>query len=561
MPRLMEDGTISSEEMTPADAPLSARLLAWADRHRRWLFVGIALLYAAGFTGRWRVAPDNALYMELGRNLAEGKGFIYHGVRHNWYEPGLPYVISLSFRWFGADNYVPLTSFILACGLLSLALVYHLFHLHAGRPTAVVMTVLLAIAETFYRYCYQIVTDTPFMVGILSFLVGYEALVGRPRDERENEEGAPRRESSWWAWAAIVVGTVVMCAFRPTIITFLGALALATLYHLVRGPNRLRHGLILVLAVASVMAFRAADPRRTTPGEAAHREARLKSLLTDNRAWALNRAFTRFIPEMLSEHTPEAVFGIEFGTGVDQVLSVAVITAGLLLVTRRVLWGAWVAATVAQMAFWLPRERYFLPILPLLHYALWSAGVWLERRIPGRGGAVAFGIVVLLLAVPNLLQDGNFIYEQRLRGVSATDHRDSEGRALIEMGQIIAQTAGEDDAILAAAARQLTYFSRRKVIAPPRSLRTPPGPAFEARVREELLSAPNVYVVLPDFNQKHIAALMDELGMQSGPEVGRVAERPWKGRPRPDLVLHRLVRKPAGTSPLPATTRSSPAGG
>ena len=545
----MEDATNSSGDATAAgEAPLSGRLLAWADGSRRWLFLAVALIYAAGFTGRWRVAPDNALYMELGRNLAEGKGFVYHGVRHNWYEPGLPYVISTSFRTFGADNYVPLTLFILACGLLSLVLVYHLFRLHAGRPTAVVMTVLLALAETFYRYCYQIVTDTPFLVGILTFLVGYEALVGsrRPPDD------LPRRASGWWAWAALVVGTLIMCAFRPTIITFVGALGLATLVHLVRGPNRLRHALILGVTILSVAAFRAADPRRSNPGDAAHREARLKSLLTDNRAWAMDRMFRRFIPEMLSEHTPEAVFGIEFGTGIDQALSLGVFAAGLLMVTRSVLWGAWVAATVAQMAFWLPRERYFLPILPLLQFALWRAALWIERRIPGRGGAVAFVAVIVLLAVPNFLQDCNFIYEQRLRGISATDLRDPEGRAMVEMGRLIAKEVGEEDAVLAEAARQLTYFSRRKVIAPPRSLRTPPGAQFEARVRQELLSAPNVYVVFPDFNQGHIQALMDELGMERGPEVGRVVEGPWKNREQPDLVLHRLVRRPAGTSPATA---------
>ena len=39
----------------------------------------------------------------------------------------------------------------------------------------------------------------------------------------------------------------------------------------------------------------------------------------------MRRMFTRFIPEMLSEHTPEAVFGVEFGPGIDHVLSAAVI--------------------------------------------------------------------------------------------------------------------------------------------------------------------------------------------------------------------------------------------
>ena len=181
------------------------------------------------------------------------------------------------------------------------------------------MTALLAITETFYRYNYQVVTDTPFLVGVLSFLVGYEALIPR-------EDDTPaRRRAPWWAWLALGFGIVVMCTFRPNVITFLGALGLATLYHLARGPNRLRHVFIGVLAVACWLGFRAADPRRSAPGDAAYREERLKTLLTEQRSYAMHRMFTLYIPEMLSENGPEAVFGIEFGTGIDEVLTVTVI--------------------------------------------------------------------------------------------------------------------------------------------------------------------------------------------------------------------------------------------
>ena len=552
----MEVGNSSQDVAVGAEAPWSARALAWADRHRWRLFAGIVILYAAGFTGRWRVAPDTALYMELGRNLAEGNGFTYHGVKHNWYEPGLPYVINVSYRWFGVDNYVPLTLFMLACGAASLALVYHLFRIHAGRPTAVVMTVLLAVTETFYRYCFQIVTDTPFLVGILSFLVGYEALVRE--DERES---ARRRWGPWWAWLALAFGTVAMVAFRPTIITFLGALALATLYHLVRGGSRLRHVLILLVTLACVYGFRAADPRRSAPGEAAYREGMLKTLLTEKRGFAFHRMFTVFVPEMMSEVTPEAVLGIELGPGLDEVASVAAVALGLALVRRRVLWGAWVAATVAQMAFWLPRERYYLPVLPLIQFAIWRAAVWVESRFGGAGGRAGFVAILSLIVVPNLLQDGTFIYEQRLRGISATDLRDPFGRPLVEMGALIAKTAGEEDVVLAEAARELTYLSRRKVLAPPRSLRQPPPPALERRVREDVLSAPAAYAVMPEeWRIPHVRNLLNELGLELGPEVGRVEQPSWKNRPRPTLVLHRLVPRGTGqTTPATRPADTSPA--
>src|SRR4051794_24262285 len=62
----------------PAAAPPAARVLAWVDRNRRWMFAGIAVLYLAAFTGRWRINPDSAIYMSLGRNLAETGHYVYN---------------------------------------------------------------------------------------------------------------------------------------------------------------------------------------------------------------------------------------------------------------------------------------------------------------------------------------------------------------------------------------------------------------------------------------------------------------------------------------------------
>src|SRR5215207_5650677 len=121
----------------PSPGTPAARVLAWVDRWRHWIFVAIAVLYLAGFTGKWRVAPDSGLYMSLGRNLAEGRGFVYHGETHTRYEPGLPLVIAGSIRLFGHDRYGPLLVFILACSLTTIWLTYRLMLRHAGRPTAV----------------------------------------------------------------------------------------------------------------------------------------------------------------------------------------------------------------------------------------------------------------------------------------------------------------------------------------------------------------------------------------------------------------------------------------
>jgi hypothetical protein len=541
---------------------LSDRLLHWVDRRRGWLLAALVVLYAVSITGRWRVAPDSALSMSLGRSLAEGNGFTYHGKPHDWVEPGLPYVIDASFRLFGVDNYPPLVLFTLACGAVSLALIYWIIKLYAGRPTAVLITFLLAVCETFYRYCYQIVTDMPFMVGLFAVLLAYEWLVGA---RRLGPDAPPRRRRhDAWAWALLVVGTLVMCVFRPTILTFIGALGVATAWHVLRGPRRLRHALVGLVVLASFFAFRAADPRRRTVGESVHREATLKSLLTERRDFAVRRMLNKFIPEMVTELTPEAVLGVELGTGLDEVFSVVVIGLGVALFIRRPLWGAWVAATVAQMAFWLPRERYFLPILPLLLLALWYAALWLERRLQPPAGAGAFLAVLALLFVPNLLQDGVFIAEQRWRGITATDLRDPTIRHEVEMGRVIAEHVTPEDTVVAESARELTYFSRRRVVEPPRARRVPPTERELEAARAELRAAPRLFVVLPD-SEKHeyVRSLVTELGMQPGPAIATVQRPPDRGRTYPPLKLHMLLPKTAGApgEPPPPSTRPARAGG
>src|SRR5687768_16679167 len=207
-----------------ADTP-AARVLAWVDRWRHWIFVAIAVLYLAGFTGKWRVAPDSGLYMSLGRSLAEGQGFVYHGQTHTRFEPGLPLVIAGSYRVFGPDRYAPILVFILLCSFAAIALTYRLMLRHAGRPTAVLVTALFAICETCLRYGFQIVTDTPFLVALLIYLLGYERLVGHRLAARAAGD-IPRRERRWLGWLMLPLATLLMVTFRPATMTFVGAVGL-----------------------------------------------------------------------------------------------------------------------------------------------------------------------------------------------------------------------------------------------------------------------------------------------------------------------------------------------
>lgn len=554
----MSEATAAPDELRTraADTPdlPAGRVLAWVDRCRGWLLVTIVVLYAAGFTGRWRVAPDTALSMSLGRNLAEGNGFVYHGVKHNWFEPGLPLVIAGSFRLFGHDQYAAILAFMLACSLAALLLTYRLVLRHADRPTAVLVTVLTAVCETCLRYGFQVVTDTPFLVALLVYLIGYERLVG---DER-------RDRLRWLGWPMLAAAVFLMALFRPTSITFVGAVALATAWHVLRGPGRLRHALIGALTVACLFAFRAVDPRRDSAAQPVAREQRLSDLLTTQRAFFLQRIVTETAPAFVEEILPEAVFGTEIAPGLDTLLSVAVMAAGLALARRRVLWGAWVAATFFQCMVWLPRERYILPVLPLLVYGLWLGAAWLSSRprLSPRATSITLAGLLVLFVGPNLVYDLMFLVEQRHVGINRAGEGDPHVAAVREMAMVIRDRVGEQDVVFATAHRELSYFSRRRVEGSPWSYRWPRTEREEREFFERMRSVPAMYVVLPDTTAKpHIADLLGQLSMRTGEALATV-ERPAErdGRPVAPFTLHRLEpwSSTAALSDSPTTPATQP---
>jgi hypothetical protein len=514
--------------------PLHARLLAWADRQRYWLLILIPALYFAAFNGQWRVSPDSALYASLGRNLAEGKGYTYQGERHTWVEPGFPWLISKGFQLAGPEQFWPTLLVLTGLALLALWLFYRLMKLHVGRPAAVVLTGMLALNETFFRYPYHLFTDTPFLVGVLVFLLGYERLLFlsplpvlrervRVRVPSAPDGNAPSPQPSPGVpgegveassnrnglgkvatLLLIALGTFMMTATRPAIWTFLGALLAATLWHIFRGPRRSRHVLILVVAVAAVFAYRAVDPRfQKDPITGARPvqktsvvEGRVKDLVLHRPGLMIKRTITETVPLMFEETAVEAIYGSRIAPGVNTVLTVITIGLGILLMRERPLWGLLVGATFAQMLIHLPRERYFLPVLPLLVYALWRVAVCLELRLNGARGRGAFVAVMLLVVGINAGVIAGDIHEQHQKPFLAYyDHGKYE--PLIRLAREMESVVGERDVVIAQEDRILSYYSRRKTLPPITARRWAPPEAEVNAFRDELSAAEHLFVLLP----------------------------------------------------------------
>ncbi len=447
------------EPLTPTPR-WSDWVLEQFDRHRRVALVALLLIFLAGFNGQWRPEPDSALYLSLGRNLAEGRGYTYHGEPHHLAYPGWPWMLSGIFRAFGGHAMFFAHLAIVLMGLASLALMYRLMLLHAGRAMAVMMTVGLGISHTFYRYCFELRSDMPFMLGVMAVLAGYEGVLGGPR------EGASDRRRSIGDWILLGAGLALAVVTRPTMWTLLLALLGAVVFAIARG--RVSKKMLIVLAIVPLFAaaFLFADPRRQGAG---HTMGDYEDVLLESISW---QNVGRNIHVLLDPMASEALFGIDFGKALhvgpislQGVGSVVAIAAGLLVFRERALWGFLFLLTIGMMLIVLARDRYFLPVLPMMIYGWWLLIRRVNLRLPGRWGNVIFAILFALGAVPNFAKVGELVIEQRHPNV-LTAIRAGRYESIHRVADMIEANVPPGDGVIAPKkfGRILSFLTRRKVV-------------------------------------------------------------------------------------------------
>jgi hypothetical protein len=403
---------------------LSDLLLAWADRYRRWIFAGLALLYVAGFNGHWRLEPDSALYLSIGRNLAEGKGYTYHGKSHRLAYPGLPAMFAGLSKLAGSRSLLAALVAMPLMGLITLALVYRLLLLHGDRATAVLVTFGVGISRLFYSYSFELRTDLPFLMGVMAFFVGYEAIFSRARGTTDQRGAPPAARARWYDWVLFVGGLVVAVTTRPVMWALVFAVVASQLWLAFRGRVRWGHLAVAGVIVAAVVVFYARDPRRAdrgnpaAPASTTYAEEDQMFDLRPQRLRSMAATAAGNLWETFDGAIPKAAFGVSLAPGLDTVLGITVIAWAVGLVTRRVLWGVWVLTTLGIVLL-IPRplDRYFLPVLPLLVYGWWRGLRWMNlhpRLTPWRANVLFLGMF-LVGAAPNFIRTLGFIKEQHTR--------------------------------------------------------------------------------------------------------------------------------------------------
>jgi 4-amino-4-deoxy-L-arabinose transferase-like glycosyltransferase len=538
-------------EVSPALG--SARLLAFVDAKRWWLFAFVAVVYLVGFNGVYHPEPDSALYLTLGRNLAEGRGFTYHGQVNSLAYPGYPWLLAGLFKVFGAGSLFAPHAAMLVIALATLAMTYLLFRLHAGRPLAVLVTVNLALTEEMFSHAYQLRNDVPFVLGVVAFLAGYEALARRtqptPRSGTEPADpvpppaprsGARAALAAIGPWVLVLAGLGVAVTMRPTMWALVTAIVLATLWTVAahRGRVRKRHLAAAAVVVGAVVLFYLLDPRRT--GVEGQYEQTVGGLLSAPGA-TVRRVLNFHVIEAFCTACSEAMFGHELGRGVDWLLMIWCLPAMLAVTYRRPLWFFFLAGNLvillglAQLP--LPNypeivgqlvARHFLGILPLLIYAGWIVAFAAERRLPAKFARWAIPVALAAAFVPNLIKIAETAYRQRAYGAVASRGQ-SETDGFAELARVLPAHVPPGATVIAPRkqARVVTYYTGLRVVdaAPTLSLASIPGP---------------VYVL--DQNEGTVTRLVEREHVRLGPALAVVRGRTeWRGKRVPDWTLRQIV--------------------
>jgi hypothetical protein len=447
-------------------SPASAIAKLWSEevadflfRHRLALFLYVAFVYLISYNAQWQMGPDSALYLTLGRNLALGRGYTYHGEPHGLVYPGLPCALAILYKIFGPRAYIPAADgLMLLCGFGSLLLTYRLMHLAFDRVTAVVVTLGVANTREFFHYCYDILTDMPYLFGVMLFLAGHEAIF---------HTNPNRPKARWWDWLFFISGLVIAISTRPTMLGLLGIWIAIVLWNaLIHRRNRALAAWSVGLTILAIALFFCFDPRHAaTPARSLSYESDLLKIFlhgAGNQLFVVAPANAR---QLFFITAARAAFGIKMGSiWISAFFGALILAAGVALIRLRALWGLWVAVSILMMILVVPHERYVLQILPLLVLAWWRTILAIERRLPRTLGHVAFVSLFVLGSSPNGAMLGAIAVHQRMVPFLA-HYSQGEYVPYQTFGNELPKYVAPDDPVFCPRgyARVLTFLSDRNV--------------------------------------------------------------------------------------------------
>ena len=546
-----------------ADKPSLKQFLV---RRRWWFFGGLVVLYALTFTGQWRVGRDSALYRGLGHTLAIGKGFTFSTFGRQQIYPGLPVMLAGLERTFGSTA-VPALLIMQACAVGCLITTYKLVSLRFPKWVAVAVTFCMGVNGWFLQLSNEILTDIPFLFGMLLALYGWERLRAGssppPRDENGDDEPAPTRQRHWWkSLVILLVGLALAASMRPTFWILAGCWMAICIWGLIVGPRRGFYALCLGVLLTVWIAAMLLDPRVKgfNPLGGGYERDAVNALDSEH----LIAGITRHAVEMIRREFAFAFFGQLWFPPLTEILTVVAIGASLLLWRINPLWTILVLATIATTIVMNAVPRYYIMVLPLLLIAwimLWQR---LARFVPPRWSDAVLLAGLLGVACMGFARCCKVIGEQHHLNRSEEDEG-PKWKAVLEMGDVIRERVPQDGKVIGPAATIMAYASDRTVLMQrdlwPENLPPTQIPAHLQKLGIEYAVFPPVFYrkgdrVIRDLMERGVIVPVERVGRTQEMVLAKIRienpPRDWRERPMADVMTAKGMRMVA-TATRPAT--------
>lgn len=416
----------------------------------RWVLLGAAVaLHAAGYNGRFRVWPDSALFANLGRSLANGRGMLNEAGVPREVPRGMPLV----FSWLGGPTGGghAMQLFMLACTAAVVGLTFLVTRRVLGERLAWLVTLGVALNRLLYEMSLNLLSEIPFTVGLLLVLLGHE---GR------RAAGGDRR-ALLLAWAQLAAGFAVMGFFRSVAVVVLVVYAFSELFDRATAPGDRR-------GVKAVVGVSAAALLAAYVGSPAVRDD-VRILLLHLSSLEPGPGLGRFA-EVLRDHLAELMVGTDLPAALALPAGAAALAGAALLWGTRRLWFWLVLAFTAQWVVFLPDRRYALPLLPLLLVGGLALVARLATPLPPAWRGRFAGGVIALAAAGNLVPLRGIIADQRAPGGAAGYYAAYHDGLYLPAATLAAQARARSgpEAVIAAPAgfqrKELAALAGRRVV-------------------------------------------------------------------------------------------------
>ncbi|CAN5637189.1 hypothetical protein BH09PLA1_BH09PLA1_17770 [soil metagenome] len=436
------------------------RLTTLIERLAAPLFIFVAIAYLVSFNGKWRIGLDSANYRGLADSIASGRGYVFGDWAGQNIYPGFPLLLAGLQKLFGAGTLAPCIV-MLIFSALTMLVTYRLIRLHYPKWIAVTITFGVAVNSWFLQQTSELMTDVPFLLGVVTSLYGWDLL----RATRENS-GRPIR-----AIALLICGLLLSASMRPTFLILVAAWGAVCGIGIFFGSRRSRgfYAICLAVMLAVWATMVALDPRSKGfhPLSGGY-EREAIDLLSEDSSWFPN------LIHVLNKQLPAGFFGEQLSLGSIRVEGVkyspssivgSIILIGSigLIARRHLLWAIFAWLMIATTVVYSDEPRYYLMILPILLLAWLTALMRIGQALPQQWGEMLLGAGLAVVTVNNMTASMHFVKEQRSTNFLET-YRDGKWLPAIHMAKILQEKIPVGRSVLGPSGSVLSYLSGRHVM-------------------------------------------------------------------------------------------------